>query len=224
VKRIALVTGSNRGIGRAIAERLIDAGGHDVIVTARSAAEAARAGDELGVRGVPLDVTKQASVDTLRAAIPRVDVLVNNAGAAYDEDGEAWREDIRVVEQALAVNLVGAWRMVVACAPGMRERGWGRIVNVSSGAGSFDESSDYAPAYSVSKAGLNMMTVQLAASLRGSGVLVNACCPGWVRTDMGGPSAPRSPEEGADTPAWLATLPDEGPTGGFFRDREPIPW
>jgi NAD(P)-dependent dehydrogenase (short-subunit alcohol dehydrogenase family) len=193
-------------------------------VTARDAGEARRAAEAMGARHHALDVTSQASVDALRKAVPRADALVNNAGAAYDEDGEAWREDVATVEQALAVNLVGAWRMVVAYAPGMRERRWGRIVNVSSGAGSFGEGSDYAPAYAVSKAGLNMMTVQVAASLRGTGVLVNACCPGWVRTDMGGPSAPRSPEEGADTPCWLATLPDSGPTGGFFRDREPIPW
>ena len=223
-RKIVLVTGSTRGIGRAISAALI-AQGMDVVVTGTDDTVASRVARELGAtRGFGLDVTRQDSVDALVEAVPRVDILVNNAGAAFDEDGEAWREDIATVERALGVNLVGAWRMARAYAPQMRERRWGRIVNVSSGAGSFDEGATYAPAYSVSKAGLNMLTVQLAASLRGSGVLVNACCPGWVRTDMGGPDAPRSPEQGSDTPAWLATLPDSGPTGGFFRDRAPIAW
>lgn len=223
-RRVALVTGSTRGIGRAIAESLV-AKGLDVVVTGTDASIAARVAREVGAaRGVALDVRRDEDVAALVEAVPRVDVLVNNAGAAYDEDQDAWSADLRVVEDALAVNCVGAWRVARAFAPGMRERGWGRIVNVSSGAGSFDEGATYAPAYSVSKAALNMFTVQLAASLDGTGVLVNACCPGWVRTDMGGASAPRSVAKGAQTPVWLATLPDDGPTGGFFRDKEPIAW
>jgi NAD(P)-dependent dehydrogenase (short-subunit alcohol dehydrogenase family) len=107
----------------------------------------------------------------------------------------------------------------------MRAARCGRIVNVSSGAGSFEQTSGpEAPAYSVSKAALNMLTLKLRLELRGSGVLVNAACPGWVRTRMGGTAAPLSPEQGADTPIWLATLPDDGPTGGFFRERRPISW
>jgi NAD(P)-dependent dehydrogenase (short-subunit alcohol dehydrogenase family) len=114
--------------------------------------------------------------------------------------------------------------MCVALVPLMRRHGYGRIVNVSSGAGTFDAPSIGTPAYSVSKAALNMFTVVLARELEGSGILVNAACPGWVRTRMGGPSAERSVEQGADTPVWLATLPDGGPTGGLFRDRRPTPW
>jgi NAD(P)-dependent dehydrogenase (short-subunit alcohol dehydrogenase family) len=106
----------------------------------------------------------------------------------------------------------------------MARAGYGRVVNVSSGAGQLSTTSSYAPAYSMSKAALNAFTRVLADAYRGSGVLANAVDPGWVRTDMGGPSAPRSPEQGADTIVWLATLPDDGPTGGFFRDRRQIEW
>lgn len=114
--------------------------------------------------------------------------------------------------------------MCEAFIPLMRRAGYGRIVNVSSGLGSFAETGGGAPAYSVSKAGLNMLTLKLAQDLKGSGILVNACCPGWVKTEMGGPGATREVEEGADTPIWLALLPNDGPTGGFFRDRKRIPW
>lgn len=234
-ERIALVTGANRGIGRAIAAGLAERG-LTVLVAARDVASAQPVADDLRDRGhraepVPLDVTDQSSVAALRervaAAYGRLDVLVNNAGAFYDEDQVASTVGLATIEGALAVNVVGPWRMCQAFLPLLRRGGHGRIVNLSSGAGSFGETGPgdaSAPAYSVSKAALNMLTVKLAAELRGSGILVNAACPGWVRTDMGGPAAPRTPEQGADTPIWLATLPDGGPTGGFFRDRRPIPW
>jgi NAD(P)-dependent dehydrogenase (short-subunit alcohol dehydrogenase family) len=121
-------------------------------------------------------------------------------------------------------NVFGAIEVCRVFAPEMARAGYGRIVNVSSGAGQLSTMSTYAPAYSMSKAALNAFTRILANTYRGAGVLVNAADPGWVRTDMGGPSAPRSPQEGAETIVWLATLPDGGPTGGFFRDRRPIPW
>jgi NAD(P)-dependent dehydrogenase (short-subunit alcohol dehydrogenase family) len=229
---VALVTGANRGIGHAIAAGLADRG-LVVILSARrlsAAASAARALRERHLRVVPhqLDVTDPRSVEALRrdveAEFGRLDVLVNNAGAYYDDDQNAVSADLTTVQAALNVNLLGPWRMCQACIPLMRRHHYGRIVNVSSGAGAFAEAGAGTPAYGVSKSALNMLTVKLAAELAGTGILVNAACPGWVRTDMGGPSAPRTPEQGADTPIWLATLPASGPSGGFFRDRRRIPW
>jgi len=229
--QVALVTGANRGIGRAIAAGLAERG-YQVLLTARDPTSAERAAADLARHGslVPLqlDVTDQASVDRairdVEGQFGRLDVLVNNAGAYYDDDQRTVSADFTIVEAALAVNLLGPWRLCISALPLMRCQRYGRIVNLSSGAGAFDEAGGGTPGYSVSKAALNMLTVKLAAELRGSGILVNACCPGWVRTDMGGPGAPRSPEQGADTPIWLATLPTDGPTGGFFRDRRRIPW
>jgi NAD(P)-dependent dehydrogenase (short-subunit alcohol dehydrogenase family) len=122
------------------------------------------------------------------------------------------------------VNLFGAWRLTRAMLPLLRASGHGRIVNVSSGGGQLEDMQGGRAAYRVSKTGLNALTRILAAEEGGSGILVNSMCPGWVRTEMGGEAAPRSVEEGADTAVWLATLPDDGPSGGFFRDRKPIPW
>ena len=229
--QVALVTGANRGIGRAIAAGLAERG-YLVLLTARDRSVAERAAADLARHGtlvaLQLDVTDQASVDRAIGEVAdrygHLDALVNNAGAYYDDDQRTVSADLAIVEAALAVNLLGPWRLCLAALPLMRWERAGRIVNVSSGAGAFNEAGGGTPAYSVSKAALNMLTVRLAAELRGSGILVNACCPGWVRTDMGGSSAPRSPEEGADTPIWLATLPPNGPTGGFFRDRQRIPW
>ncbi len=230
--RVALVTGANRGIGRAIAAGLADQG-LVVILSARrlpAAESAARALQERHLGAVPhqLDVTDPRSVETLRrdveAEFGRLDILVNNAGAYYDDDQNAASADLTTVQAALEVNLLGPWRMCQACIPLMQRHHYGRIVNVSSGAGAFAEARAGTPAYSVSKSALNMLTVKLAAEFAGTGILVNAACPGWVRTDMGGPHAPRPPEQGADTPIWLATLPASGPTGGFFRDRRRIPW
>jgi len=230
-RQVALVTGANRGIGRAIAADLAERS-YQVLLTARDPAAAERAASDLARHGslVPLqlDVTDHASVDRAIREVDerfgRLDALVNNAGAYYDDDQRTVSADLTVVEAALAVNLLGPWRLCIAALPLMRRQRYGRIVNLSSGAGAFSEAGGGTPGYSVSKAALNMLTVKLAAELRSSGILVNACCPGWVRTDMGGPGAPRSPEQGADTPIWLATLPPDGLTGGFFRDRRRIPW
>ena len=231
-RRLALVTGANRGIGLAIARGLA-ARGLTVILGGRDTEKARRAADPLRAEGlsaipVQLDVTDQASVDAalrrIEAEHGRLDVLVNNAGAFYDDDEPPSAADLRVVQAALETNLIGAWRLCIAALPLMRRHGYGRIVNVSSSSGAFSEPGFEAPAYSVSKAGLNMLTLHLAAELAGSGILVNACCPGWVRTEMGGPNAPLSPEQGADTAIWLALLPDGGPTGAFFRERRRIPW
>ena len=176
-------------------------------------------GDIVPVR---LDVTDPASIRAL--AGEHVDVLVNNAGILLDEDEgvlDLTAEDLRATFET---NVFAPIAVSQAFAPGMINRGYGRIVNVSSQAGQLASMSTYAPAYSMSKAALNAFTRQLAGATKGTGVLVNSACPGWVRTDMGGRNAPRSVEQGADTIVWLATLDARGATGGFFSDRKPIAW
>jgi NAD(P)-dependent dehydrogenase (short-subunit alcohol dehydrogenase family) len=228
-RRVAVVTGANRGIGREIAQQLA-ARHHLVAVAARTLTDAQRAAAEIGsdAFAVQLDVMDAASADAAIEAIiartGRLDIVVNNAGGHHD-DGErmsAVTDD--GLRDALEVNTVGPLRVIRAALPHLRAAQWGRIVNVSSRSGSFAATWATAPAYGVSKAALNMLTVQLAKELAGSGILVNACCPGWVRTRMGGADAELSVEEGADTPVWLATLPDGGPTGAFFGERTPIEW
>jgi NAD(P)-dependent dehydrogenase (short-subunit alcohol dehydrogenase family) len=227
--RVALVTGANRGIGRAIAAGLA-AQGIVVAVGARSPSAADGVAAELGAPsfGVRLDVTDAASVEAAVAAVVertgRLDIVVNNAGGHYDSGVAPSAVSAADVIDAMEINLVGPWRVCRAAIPHMRRQGRGRIVNVSSRSGTFDSTWADAPAYGVSKAALNMMTFQLAKELEGTGILVNACCPGWVRTDMGGLDADKSPEEGADTPIWLATLPDDGPTGGMFGERAHLDW
>ncbi|MGK5532368.1 SDR family NAD(P)-dependent oxidoreductase [Streptomyces sp. URMC 129] len=229
--RWALVTGANRGIGFEIARGLAERGAR-VLATARhpdaGRAAAERLARETGgtVEAEHLDVADAASVTALAGRLAArgvtVDVLVNNAGNYPVEP--LLSVDEEVMAGTLAIHVLGAWRTCRAFVPGMRRRGWGRVVNVSSGSGAI--SGDRVPgpgAYGVAKAGMNALTKTVAAE-SGGRVLVNAVCPGWVATDMGGPAAPRTPAQGADTAVWLATLPDGGPTGGFFRDREPIPW
>lgn len=223
-RRVAVVTGANRGIGREVARQLATRG-LEVVLTARDPAKAEAAAAALGVRALALDVADDASVaalaDRLRDELGRVDVLVDNAAIHYDTWQRAVEADLGVVREALEVNLLGAWRTVRALAP-LMGRG-GRIVNVSSGSGSLAGAGGGAPAYSVSKAALNMLTVKLAHDLRPRGILVNAVCPGWVATDMGGPGG-RPVEDGAAGIVWAAELPADGPTGGFFRDGRRIPW
>jgi NAD(P)-dependent dehydrogenase (short-subunit alcohol dehydrogenase family) len=226
VARTALVTGANRGIGFEAARQLGHAG-LDVVLTARDAEAGKAAAAELGVRFEQLDVSSDDSVQACAARLAQdgveVDVLVNNAGIL--QSGPILDMDDDTVRHTLEVNLLGPLRTARAFLPAMTERGYGRVVNVSSGAGSLTEAVAYSPVYSISKAALNMLTRQLAFAVRGhADVKVNAMCPGWVRTDMGGGAAPRSPEEGADTMVWLATLPPDGPTNGFFRDRAPAAW
>jgi NAD(P)-dependent dehydrogenase (short-subunit alcohol dehydrogenase family) len=229
MKRTALVTGANRGIGLAIARGLAESG-MAVLLGARdlhAGEEAAASLTELGLdaRPVRMDLSDPATLDAALAGFEQsgvdIDVLVNNAGVLHEKtlldltDAE--------VAESLAVHVTGPLRLVRALAPGMAARGYGRIVNLSSGWGSFGEGMGGPELYGVTKAALNALTVRLAAELPPS-IKVNAMCPGWVRTRMGGPGATRSPEEAADTAVWLATLPEDGPTGGFFRDRSPIPW
>jgi NAD(P)-dependent dehydrogenase (short-subunit alcohol dehydrogenase family) len=224
--RSALVTGANRGIGREAARQLAGAG-LDVVVTARDGDAGSAAARELGLRFEQLDVASDESVLACARRLERdgvaIDVLVNNAGVL--QSGGILDVADELLRDTLEVNLLGPLRTARAFMPAMIERGYGRVVNVSSGSGSLTEASPYSPAYSISKAALNMLTRQLAfaAGERGD-VKVNAMCPGWVRTDMGGGAAPRSAAEGADTIVWLATLPADGPSNGFFRDRRPAAW
>ena len=175
-----------------------------------------------------LDVTDAAGVERAVEEIDRrfgaLDILVNNAAIHYDTWQTAVAADVEgVVREAFETNLLGAWRMIRACVPLMQRNGYGRIVNVSSGAGAIASMGAGTPAYSTSKAALNALARILADELRGSNILVNAVCPGWVATEMGGAGG-RPVAEGAAGIVWAATLPDGGPTGGFFRDEKPIDW
>ena len=177
----------------------------------------------------PLDVTNASSIDALAAFLREkfegVDILVNNAGVLLDPRGSRLLDSkIEIYRDTFETNVLGPLQLTQALLPLMKKRSYGRIVNVSSGQGQLSEMSSGTPAYRISKTALNALTRIVAAETRATNILVNSMCPGWVRTDMGGPNASRTVEEGADTAVWLATLPDGGPTGGFFRDRKPIPW
>jgi NAD(P)-dependent dehydrogenase (short-subunit alcohol dehydrogenase family) len=230
MQRVALVTGANRGLGLEIATQLARLD-HYVVLTARDGAKAAAAAQQLERAGLrvgsyPLDVTDDGSVARLaavvRSELGRADMLINNAGIGFDFGRPAAGADLALVADHLQTNLLGAWRVTNAVVDLMRANGYGRIVNLSSAMGSMTEMGAGSPGYRISKAGVNALTRMLAAELAGTNVLVNAACPGWVRTGMGGPDATRSVAQGADTAVSLATLPDGGPTGGFFRDRTPI--
>jgi NAD(P)-dependent dehydrogenase (short-subunit alcohol dehydrogenase family) len=230
-QRTALVTGGNRGIGLATC-RALGQQGLAVVLTARDETEGRRAEAELGGEGLDvayyrLDVTQPDSIAQCRVQLEKdgisVDVLINNAGV-YTE-GDAASVNAAQLDEAWAVNTRGPWLVCNAFLPAMRKRGYGRIVNVSSGSGSFFEGLDPEhAAYAAAKAALNAFTLCLAKTLVREDVKVNAMCPGWVRTRMGGSDAPRTPEEAADTAVWLATLPKNGPSGAFFRDRQVITW
>ncbi len=222
--RAALVTGANRGIGLAVCRQLVSRGWR-VLLGARDPAKGQAAAEGLGgdVRAVALDLADPDAPMRLRREIGPVDALVNNAGVHYDTWEHALDADWRIVREAFEINLFGSWRMAQAFAPPMREAGWGRIVNVSSGAGSLASLGAGTPAYATSKAALNALTRVLAAELEGSGVLVNAICPGWVATNMGGARG-RPVAEGAASVLWAVDLPDDGPSGGFFRDGRPLAW
>jgi len=229
--RVAVVTGANRGIGLEVCRQLA---GHGlrVILTARDLSNAEAAAHTIASAGsiepARLDVLDPKSIEGLASKLAgrrvHVDVLVNNAAILLDEDAGLLDLPLDDLRHTFETNVFAPLAVSQAFVPGMVERGYGRVVNVSSQAGQLSSMSTYAPAYSMSKTALNAFTRQLSAATKGTGVLVNSGCPGWVRTDMGGPSAPRSVEQGADTIVWLATLPAKGPTGGFFSDRKPIAW
>jgi NAD(P)-dependent dehydrogenase (short-subunit alcohol dehydrogenase family) len=231
-QQIALVSGGNRGLGFEVSRQLA-AEGVTVLLGARRPLAGEKAARQLRREGgnvisVPLDVTSTESVSKLAARIEseygRLDVLINNAGAYFDVDNQASSVDLGLVRQALETNLLGAWQLTEAMLPLMQRHGYGRIVNVSSGCGAIDSDGSSCPAYRVSKAALNSHTRMLAAELAGSGILVNAVCPGWVATDMGGHGG-RPVAEGAAGIVWAAMLPSRPAlNGSFFRDRQRIDW
>lgn len=225
--RIAVVSGADRGIGREVAHQLAGRG-FTVLAGARdpSAAEPISS-DGLDVRFRRLDVTDQAAVDAVAAEVDRefghLDVLVNNAAIHYDTWQTVAGADLGIVGEAWETNVIGPWRLRQTMLPLLRRSGGARDVNVSSEAGPLSGMGSGVPAYRVTKAALNALTRVLAAELRGHRVLVNAVCPGWVATDMGGAGG-RPVEEGAASVLRAVDLPDGGPTGGLFRDGLPLPW
>ena len=229
---VALVTGANRGIGREVAHQLAGRG-YEVMLSGRDGEKAAAAASEIAqstgatVRPLVLDVADPASIEAaaaeVRADPGRLDVLVNNAGVGSDFGVSGTAPDFDAMAAALETNFYGAYRLTIALLELLRGSEHPRIVNVSSGMGGVTEMGGWSPGYRVSKAALNAMTRILSAELSGEGFLVNSACPGFVNTDMGGPmGAQKSVQDGAAGVVWLATLPDEGPTGGFFRDGKQI--
>jgi NAD(P)-dependent dehydrogenase (short-subunit alcohol dehydrogenase family) len=230
--RVALVTGANRGLGLETSRQLL-AKGLRVVLAGRDERALERAVRELGADAeramtVRMDVTDVASIARAHRAVYErfgsVEVLVNNAAILEFENEDALSIPAAAYRRTFETNVFAVIELCRVFVLPMAEARYGRIVNVSSGAGQLATMSTYAPAYSMSKTALNAFTKLLAHTYRDRDVLVNAVDPGWVRTDMGGPSAPRSPREGADTIVWLATLPDDGPSAGFFYDRRAIEW
>jgi NAD(P)-dependent dehydrogenase (short-subunit alcohol dehydrogenase family) len=227
--RVALVSGANRGIGLEICRQLAERG-LTVILGSRDEEKGRRAAEDLSGNVVAhqLDVTDWGSVGRLASSVREdfrhIDVLVNNAGISNDDGQSGAEADLGRVQEALEANLLGAWRLCELAIPHMKREGYGRIVNVSTGLAALEDMGGGSPGYRISKTGLNALTRILASELRGSGILVNAVNPGWVQTDMGGVGATRSVQEGADGVVWAATLPNNGPTGGFFRDRRHVAW
>lgn len=228
---IALVTGANRGIGLEVVRQLAQTG-MTVILGSRELQKGKAAAEPLtkaGLTVVPqqLDVTDPQSIHHLAQIVEQqfehLDILVNNAGILYDTWQKPSNADLSIVQEAIATNTLAPWRMCQAFLPLLRRSQHGRVVNVSSEAGSLASMGASTPAYSTSKAALNAFTRLLAAELKGTGILVNAVCPGWVATDMGGAGG-RPVAEGAASVVWAATLPDDGSTGGFFRDGKPLSW
>lgn len=232
-ERIALVTGANRGIGLEICRQLAKEG-IKVVLSARDAAKGEAAANKLAGSGCAvsfhrLDVTSEDSVaETLTwidQTFGRLDILINNAGVSLDVRGTpALALDAKTLRDTLEINLVGPLRLSQAAIPLMQANHYGRIVNVSSTMGQLANMGGSSAAYRISKTALNALTRVLAAEIKDANIKVNCMHPGWVKTDMGGASAPKSVEEGADTALWLAVLPEDGPSGGFFAERKLIPW
>jgi len=230
--RVALVTGGNRGIGHEICRQLAETG-VKVLLGTRDRKKAQAAAERLAAKDVSvipktLDVTSPESISEVVAEIGRdhgrLDIVVNNAGVFLDKNGAAETIDLDRVRRTMETNTYGPILLCQAAIPMMRKQGYGRIVNLASELGSLQDMQGLYPAYRMSKTALIAYTRILASELAGTGILVNSMCPGWVKTEMGGPNATREIEDSVDTAVWLASLPDDGPTGGFFKDRKPLPW
>ncbi|HMI42116.1 MAG TPA: SDR family oxidoreductase [Gemmatimonadaceae bacterium] len=231
-QRIALVTGGNRGIGLEICRQLAKLGIR-VLLGSRDSAKGTAAAGELSAAKLPVEAREldvaddQSIVDCMgwiRRDVGRLDILVNNAGIMVEENDAEPEEELRIVRETMQTNVYGPLLLSRLAIPIMKSRRYGRIVNLSSGMGSLTEMGPGYIAYRMSKAAINVVTRVLAAEVEGMGILVNSADPGWVKTDMGGRGASRTLYKGAETPVWLATVPEGGPTGGFFRDRKAIPW
>jgi NAD(P)-dependent dehydrogenase (short-subunit alcohol dehydrogenase family) len=238
---ITLVTGANRGLGFEVCRQLA-ARGYTVLLTGRELAKAEIAAADLSGSGgsvhpLPLDTTNDgsvtAAVEWITQKFGRLDVLINNAGGNFDTNNLTTTVPMDYVRETLEMNLIGAWRVTQALLPLLRKSAHPRIVNVSSGAGAFESPISFgltkmggaAPAYSISKTALTALTVKLATELNGTGILINAVCPGWTATYPGGEAQGARPvADGAASIVWAATLPDDGPSGGFFRDGQRLPW
>ena len=231
--KVAVVTGANRGIGFEICRQLASKGIH-VVLTSRNEPKGRMAAEQLrdqslDIEFCQLDVTDDLSIKRLGGFLEHkygaADILINNAGIMSDPKGSSVL-NVRpeIVRATMETNVYGPLLLCQMLIPAMRKKNYGRIVNISSGSGQLSEMGGGMPAYRMSKTALNALTRILAAELKGTNVLVNSMCPGWVKTDMGGPNAVRTVAEGADTAVWLATLPDGSASGGFYRYRKAIPW
>lgn len=234
-QKVVVVTGGNRGLGFE-ASRQLAKQGYKVILTSRNEDKGKDAAQKLQAEGLDvisysLDVTSDESSQNLaefiRQNFSKLDALVNNAGIYIDAQtgsNSIINAKIDTLQRTIDTNVYGVVRVTQALIPLMKAQKYGRIVNVSSGMGQLTDMGGGSPGYRISKTALNAVTRIFASELIGTNILVNSVCPGWVKTDMGGTNAPRNPEQGVDTIVWLATLPDDGATGGFFRDRQPIDW
>jgi NAD(P)-dependent dehydrogenase (short-subunit alcohol dehydrogenase family) len=232
MERIALVTGANRGIGFEISRQLAEQGitillsGRDLKSIEQATKNLREEG--LNVEAIQLDLADPDqivhAISSIEAQFERLDILINNAAVSLDDGKSVFDLTIAVFQATLEINLIGPLRLTQRVIPLLKRSEGGRIVNVSSGMGALTDMGGREAAYRISKTALNALTRIMAHELRGSGIKVNAICPGWVRTDMGGSSAPRSVVEGARGIVWAATLPEDGPTGGFYRDGKSLEW
>lgn len=231
--QLALVTGANRGIGLETVKQLATLG-ITTILTSRNKQAGQQIAHELSSQGLPvhfhaLDVSKADQVDQLynyvKQTFGKLDILINNAGVYLDEGISIQKITHETMETSLSINVLGPFYLCQKFLPLMQQNGYGRIVNISSGYGSMNRlSGDSTGSYKVSKIALNALTRLFANSVNGSHIKINSIDPGWVRTDMGGPSAPRSTQQAAQGIIWAATLPADGPNGGFFYDKQPAEW
>ena len=222
--KTALITGANRGLGYEVARQLSERGWNVIVTARRKDGGSAAAAKLKNALFLELNITDDSSVARAAKGVSMLDVLVNNAGIIVQGDQAVLTIRPEVVARTIATNALGALRVSQALVPHLLKSPGGRIVNVSSGAGQLSDMGTWSPAYAISKTALNAVTCQLAAALKDKGIAVNSVCPGWCRTQMGGPNAPRSVEEGAAGIAWLVADAPQEKTGLFWRDKEVLPW